>query len=180
MATQLIGENAKLQDKALQGTNDENTTVSSTSPKTMSRLDQLRAHRAQALAKLNGSPDRQFGNRVPVDANQVKRDRVSTYSQRTTVNPRAFDVVYGASPKAATRPALTEDDLDTASAMSASSTPSMKARELRRQLDEAIQASRSIKESQEQLGSELEHFKSRFYRKNDALEDQAVRAIAGL
>lgn len=53
----------------------------------------------------------------------------------------------------------------------------MKARELRRQLDEAIQVSKNIKESQAQLGSELETFKTRFYRKNDALEDHAVRTM---
>lgn len=179
MADHLIGENAKLQDEALNGTNDENQTLSLTSPKsaaspvTMSRLDQLRAHRAQAMAKLHGSADRQFGSRVSVDANQ-RKNRVSAYSQRSPVSPS----VYESAPSVREAPA---EDLDSASTRSASSsTPSMKARELRRQLDEAIQASRNIKETQEQLGSELEQFKSRFYRKSDALDDQVVRAVGGL
>ena len=180
LANDLIGENAKLQGKAVVGPTDENTTASTTSPKTMSRLDQLRAHRTQAMAKLQaGTTDRQFGNRVSVDLNQ-RKDRVSSYSQRSLVNPRLYEVTFGPPPVPAPRAPPKEDDLETASTRSASSTPSMKARELRRQLDEAIQASRNIKESQEQLGSELEHFKTRFYRKNDALEDQAVRAIGGL
>jgi hypothetical protein len=55
----------------------------------------------------------------------------------------------------------------------------MKARELRRQLDDALKASRQIRESQEQLGSELETFKSKFYRKTDELEVQAIRAMGG-
>ena len=180
LANDLIGENAKLQGKATVGPTDENTTATSTSPKTMSRLDQLRAHRAQAMAKLQvGTIDRQFGNRVSVDVNQ-RKDRVSAYSQGSLVNPRLYEVAFGSPPVPTPRIAPKEDELETASSRSASSTPSMKARELRRQLDEAIQASRNIKESQEQLGSELEHFKNRFYRKNDALEDQAVRAIGGL
>lgn len=55
----------------------------------------------------------------------------------------------------------------------------MKARELRRQLDEALQASKNIRKTQEQLGQELRSFKDRFYQKNDELEDQAMRAMGG-
>jgi hypothetical protein len=60
---------------------------------------------------------------------------------------------------------------------SAKTTPSRKARELRRQLDEALQASKEIRISQEKLGNELRTFKNRFYRRNDELEGQAMRAI---
>jgi hypothetical protein len=60
---------------------------------------------------------------------------------------------------------------------SAKTTPSRKARELRRQLDEALQASKEIRMSQEKLGDELRTFKNRFYRRNDELEGQAMRAI---
>lgn len=176
LANHLIGENVKLQGQPLRGVNDENTTLSSNSPRTLSRLDQLRAKRAEAMAKLKGGKEHQFGTRASIDVIDVGRskDRVSVYAQR---NPRAVEIVSRVPLVPRSAPT---DDIDTVSTRSATSTPSMKARELRKQLDEALKASRSIKESQDQLGSELERFKNRFYQKNDALEDQAVRAIGNL
>jgi hypothetical protein len=69
--------------------------------------------------------------------------------------------------------------IDTVSTSSDStkSTPSKKARELRTQLDEALEASRVIRLSHEKLGTELRTFKSRFYQKNSLLEDQAFQAM---
>ena len=60
---------------------------------------------------------------------------------------------------------------------STKTTPSKKARDLRKQLDEALQASKEIRLSQEKLGTELRTFKSRFYRRNVELEDHAARTI---
>jgi hypothetical protein len=70
-------------------------------------------------------------------------------------------------------------DIESASTSSDSTktTPSSKARDLRRQLDEALQASKEIRRTHEKLGSELKTFKQRFYKKNDEIEDQAMRVI---
>ena len=59
-----------------------------------------------------------------------------------------------------------------------SSTTTGKAAALRKQLDEALQASKQIRVSQEQLGNELRTFKDKFYKKNDELEDKAIKAIS--
>jgi hypothetical protein len=69
------------------------------------------------------------------------------------------------------------DDLSATS--SDTSTPSKKARDLRRQLNEAMQASQEIRISQAQLGAELKSFKSKYYKKNDQIEDSALKAIGG-
>jgi len=53
----------------------------------------------------------------------------------------------------------------------------MKARELRRQLDEALDESKRIRETQEKLGSELETFRNRYSERNNELEGQAMLVI---
>jgi hypothetical protein len=70
-------------------------------------------------------------------------------------------------------------DIDAMSSSSDSTrtTPSTKARNLRKQLDEALQASREIRKSHENLGTELSTFKSRFYEKNNEIEFNAVQAM---
>lgn len=72
------------------------------------------------------------------------------------------------------------DDIDSSSIASESSSksaPSQKARDLRRQLDEALHASREIRRTQEALGSELAMFKNKFYHKNDEIGNQAKKVL---
>ena len=71
---------------------------------------------------------------------------------------------------------IKEDD-QSSSSDSTRTTPSTKARDLRKQLDEALHASREIRKSHENLVTELSTFKSRFYEKNNEIESNAVRAM---
>lgn len=197
LANHLIEENAELKTIAQTGLRDadpvdENNGVATTaSPKAGTRLEQLRAHRAEAMAKLQSSRrpasgERQFGNRVQVGNNS--KDHLSRYMRPQSSTGRSvvgvedyknmdLSSIVERRPQSGERPAQSDASCSGDSNMT---TPSMKARELRKQLDQALQASRSIKQSQEELGSELENFKNRFYRKHEELEDQAVRAIGGL
>jgi len=172
LANHLIGKNTVLQDKAVDR-NDENTSESSSSPIINSRLDELRAQRAKAIAKMHGGPERQSGIRT--QTGRSKKDHLAAYATKS--NHEATRVVDSFPRQEDRRSAF--DDFETTSAKSDLTTPSTKARELRRQLDEALQASRQIKNSQEQLGSELQMFKNRFYSKNGSLEDRASKAIGG-
>ena len=61
-----------------------------------------------------------------------------------------------------------------------SSAPSEKARLLRQQLDDALKASKEIRKSNQSLGSELRDFKSKFYQKNNEIEDTAKHAMGNL
>ena len=73
-------------------------------------------------------------------------------------------------------------DIESVSTSSCSTrtTASKKARDLRKQLDEALRTSQQIRQSQEKLGSELRSFKQRFYERNNELEDQAFQAMGGM
>jgi hypothetical protein len=144
------------------------------------------------------APDRQYGRR--------ERDHVLHYSRDSTSLERTFGQRARSTGKAQlTSPVLTSEargrsksaepvrpyapsyqreeydprDIDAMSSSSDSTktTPSTKARDLRKQLDEALQASREIRKSHENLGTELNTFKSRFHEKNNAIEFNAVQAM---
>ena len=135
-----------------------------------------------------------------------ERDHVLNYSRDSARSERTFDQKAQRTGKSQlTSPLLTsearrrsksaepvrqyahsyerkEDDEGSSDAMSSSSdstrtTPSTKARDLRKQLDEALHASREIRKSHENLGTELSTFKSRFYEKNNEIEFNAVKAM---
>ncbi len=186
MAKHMIEENTGLKHLAMTRPPrliDENTSSTSSSPKVLNRLDELRAQRAKAVAVLH-KDNRQFGNRVQVSNFQGK-DHLSRYAVRPQSTGRSMMMMDFSTMEESPNPRSTDrrfqvPDLETTSTSSDRTTPSMKARALRVQLDEALQASRTIRKSQEQLGHELETFKERFYRKNNALEDKAFRAIGGI
>eukprot|EP00934_Nitzschia_sp_Nitz4_P007153 Nitzschia sp. Nitz4//scaffold13_size275219//90197//96817//NITZ4_000862-RA/size275219-processed-gene-0.80-mRNA-1//1//CDS//3329535978//7143//frame0 len=222
LAFRLVEENAELKyqnkpEPSMTSSPRESTTTVTPSSGP-SRLDQLRAARAQAMARYNNTtrPQQQAtpsplssltssGTRAqttsaaPTTASVATprtRDRLSQYGRtarplsagrfemRSTAASTLASVIADVRSHSVQRPVQEGNEdmqLETASTNSDSvqTTPSMKARELRRQLDEALQASKNIRESQEQLGQELRSFKDRFYQKNDELEDHAIRAIGG-
>ncbi|KAG7353983.1 hypothetical protein IV203_003339 [Nitzschia inconspicua] len=163
-------------------------------PSVKSKLDILREQRTRALERFQLAKPIGRHNDIAVGRSPRDRDHLKFYSP-TKEHLRATMASQDASNRhpsfQSQRPHSTgrlfmnrssaehrdSDVLSTAS--SSSSAPSHKARELRRQLDEALKASKEIRVSQEQLGSELRSFKSRYYRKNDEIEDHALRAITG-
>ena len=172
LANHLIEANAELKSMA-DNNQMEDASSSGSSPHTMTRLDQLRAQRAQALARLHGTKASSPGSLVPRE-----KDRVSSYGhahRSHSMGPTPIHFDGGAADDSSMI-----DRFETSSFSSDKTTPSMKARELRRQLDQALQASRTIRTSQAQLESEMENFKTRFYQKNGAMEDKALRALGGL
>lgn len=208
LARKLLDENVEL--KSMAQTQGSAPSDRSAQPPTPNRFDQLRAQRAAALKKFNGihssfekvRPDSvvlvedpsALESRVPTEPSTAAAvsSPMSATTAGTLVTKRGRDRLanYGRTQRAAEGSSLVDaadaraaymDHLENSSTTSSmKSTASMKARELRKQLDEALKASKDIRKSQEQLGSELREFKNRFYKKNDALEDQAMKAIGGL
>ena len=142
------------------------------SPTINSRLESLRNQRTRALTKFrqsqlqmsmlqpsrSGNVDGEKRDRERLIANTSSHDygrytrnyrdaesgkKIKTTSQRNREDPY-FDLKYSLS--------------------NSSATPSQKARDLRVQLNEAMRASREIRLSQNELGNELNCFKSRYYR----------------
>eukprot|EP00526_Cylindrotheca_closterium_P002866 CAMPEP_0113620124 /NCGR_PEP_ID=MMETSP0017_2-20120614/10241_1 /TAXON_ID=2856 /ORGANISM="Cylindrotheca closterium" /LENGTH=987 /DNA_ID=CAMNT_0000529755 /DNA_START=49 /DNA_END=3012 /DNA_ORIENTATION=- /assembly_acc=CAM_ASM_000147 len=151
---------------------DESMDDSFRSPRTpqiLSKLDELRAQRAQALARFQNSKQLLTGE-LP-----------EYYDREQPMQPIGPEVQQFFEPSMAS-PVVGQhqmmrieegEELES----EASATPSKKAQDLRRQLDEALLASREIRRSQEKLGSELQTFKSRFSQRNGEIEDQALRAM---
>eukprot|EP00980_Cylindrotheca_fusiformis_P013531 scaffold3450_cov114-Cylindrotheca_fusiformis.AAC.36 len=147
--------------------------TSNRTPEILSKLDILRSQRAAALAR--------FQNCRPAPA-----------IENTSLRPELFEGKNRKLCKGSNATMLMQqqqdgshniicldgrDEMGPDIGESAGTTPSKKARELRRQLDEALHASREIRRSQERLGNDLQTFKSRFYQKNGELEHRAIRAM---
>lgn len=145
--------------------------TSNRTPEILSKLDVLRSQRAAALARFQSSRT----SAVIKEGRQPElreRNHVKFYqgSRAMIMHSNQDSIVHLDG----------RDDMESESSQSGESyrtTPSKKARELRRQLDEALHASREIRRSQEKLGNDLQAFKSRFSHKNGELEDQAIRAM---
>jgi hypothetical protein len=167
---------------------------SNRSPLVRSKIDILREQRTRALERfqLAKPPAPAIGSYQSTASRNVRdRDRLKFYSPSQDHLRATIATKEGSTARQTQRPhstgrlftnreSLEERDNDVLStASSSSSAPSRKARELRLQLDEALKASKKIRASQEQLGTELRSFKSRYYRKNDEIEDHALQAIAG-
>ncbi|CAJ1952398.1 unnamed protein product [Cylindrotheca closterium] len=166
---------------------DESMDDSFRSPRTpqiLSKLDVLRAQRAQALARFQHS--KQFVAGEPSDINPEQlydhEPMQSIGHEAQQRQPVRFFDPSMASPAVGSHHLMRIEEREEVES-EASATPSKKAQDLRRQLDEALVASREIRRSQEKLGNELHTFKSRFSQRNGEIEDQALRAmrpIAGI
>jgi hypothetical protein len=209
LAENRLERNQGLQDHTFPQSNQENinavgnnvsSSVSNQSP-VRSKLDLLREQRTRALERfhlakpLSSSTGPGSGSRALQTSTPRGRDRDRLKNYLTT--PRnsndehlratalSKDAPDTTTSRRNQRPHSTgrmnmnryPDEISITS--SSSSAPSQKARELRRQLDEALKASQSIRMSQEKLGDELRSFKSKYYRKNDEIEDYALRAMGG-
>jgi hypothetical protein len=161
-----------------------NSPITNPSNVVRSKLDILREQRTRALER--------FQLAKPSGTKPRERDRLVKYYSPTHEHLRATVAIQDKSKISLSHhylgPRFTgelftytnspeERDIEMSSTTSSSSAPSRKARELRRQLDDALKASREIRVSQDQLGYELRSFKSRYYRKNDEIEDHALRAM---
>jgi hypothetical protein len=145
----------------------ESGSTSNRTPEILSKLDVLRSQRAAALARFQGSRTSAAIEKSGHPELRV-RNHLKFYQGSKTLHQHDIIHLDG------------RDDMESESSESGESsrtTPSKKARELRRQLDEALHASREIRRSQEKLGNDLQTFKSRFSQKNGELEDQAIRAM---
>jgi len=150
--------------------------------KIRSKLETLRKKRSQALSKfqLSRTPisEQEESNSRSTAPKRRDRDRLKYYTTShnignlTNISSSVRNSDYSSSDDTA--------DIElkyTTSDSDLSTTPSQKARDLRIQLDEALKASKEIQLSQLQLGSELRTFKSRYYNKNDKIEQYARKAI---
>jgi hypothetical protein len=149
----------------------ESGSTSNRTPEILSKLDVLRSQRAAALARFQSSRTSTAFEKSGHPELRV-RNQLKFYQGSKTLHMQGdqHDIINLDG----------RDDIESESSKSGESsrtTPSKKARELRRQLDEALHASREIRRSQEKLGNDLQTFKSRFYQKNGELEDQAIRAM---
>jgi hypothetical protein len=149
----------------------ESGSTSNRSPEILSKLDVLRSQRAAALARFQSSRTSTAIEKSAHPESRV-RNHLKFYQGSKTLHMQEdqHDIINLDG----------RDDIESESSKSGESsrtTPSKKARELRRQLDEALHASREIRKSQQNLGNDLQTFKSRFSQKNGELEDQAIRAM---
>ena len=140
----------------------------------MSKLDVLRAQRAQAMARFQSSrgPEMHVKTAIP---EKRERNHLQFYAAKQTRN-----IANLATEQNVSEVDGRDDIIESFSATSGNSsaaTPTRKAQELRRQLDEALIASREIRKSQEKLGVDLQTFKSKFYQKSGELEEQANQAM---
>ena len=144
---------------------DEHLDLSETSenglpPMISNRIESLRKQRSQALMKF-----RQIQNMEP-----RVRDRERLSPDFNKLSYRDNDQTgLGDTPHESLKKTSYGEDSDielkyTTSESNDSTTPSQRARDLRKQLDEAMRASREIQISQNQLGNELNSFKKRYYR----------------
>jgi len=150
--------------------------------KIRSKLDTLRKKRSQALSKFQLS-------RTPISEQEESysrstapkrrdRDRLKYYTTSHDIgNPANINSIERNSDYSSSDDTPDIELNYTTSDSDFSTTPSQKARNLRIQLDEAMKASKEIQLSQLQLGSELRTFKSRYYNKNDKIEQYARKAI---
>ena len=179
------------QEKRKIASNLTETTESDLSPMIQSRLETLRMQRSQALTRfrLSQMPTTRQGGSLPrskrTEPDKRDRDRLKyyTFSHEYGKNPSInMDHARSSGYEQAMREHSFSDDSDIelkyTTSDSNASTPSQKARDLRMQLDEAMKASKEIQMSQDQLGSELNTFKQRYY-KNSGIEDYALKAIGG-
>jgi len=158
------------------------------SPGIQSRLELLRMQRSEALEKFRLSQDsttRKRGGVLPLPSKKIQqvkrdRDRLKNYkvshelgkapiTKGNHVSSTKRDRVSSIFDRAFNEQTSYSEDSDielkyTTSESNASITPSQKARDLRIQIDEAMKASRAIQMSQNQLGSELNTFKQRYYK----------------
>jgi hypothetical protein len=239
LAHHLIAQNGQLKIAASSGSSPEqaNEGGSTNTSEVVDKLNELRAGRAQALARYqstqvsrfststpqNGSQQQNDSSKAPGSQSQAKnpaltyssaqygkreRDHVLHYSRDSA----SFERTSGQRAQSTSKARLTSQflpseargrsksadpvrpdapsssyerkeydqrDIDAMSSSSDSTrtTPSTKARDLRKQLDEALQASREIRKSHENLGTELSTFMSRFQEKNNEIELNAVQAM---
>jgi len=147
-------------------------------PQILSKLDVLRAQRAQALARFHDSK-KNFTGEVSVNPLEPYESEpmVSSVPEVQRRDPVKFFQPSTASPIVGQHQLMRIEEREEIES-EASTTPSKKAKDLRRQLDEALLASREIRRSQEKLGTELQTFKSRFTQRNGEIEDQALRAMS--
>jgi len=169
-----------------------------------SRLEALREKRAQALLAFQRSPSSKRGESSTTsfsdnrrnstgsalsskrqDSDQNRTARSASASRASSLErSRALASEVRSNALASRRSRSTGrsnvDRLSTndlSSSSTTSSHASIKARELRKQLDDALQASRDIKASQEELGKELTNFKKNYYTKNGEIQGFARQSI---
>lgn len=150
----------------------------------MTKFEELRRQRALALAKFRLSQKSAGQERSATrysTSNMLDRDHVKTYASindtrkviahRSSVNAKSYNYVHSSNE---------DEDIDlkyTTSDSNASSTPSQKARNLSFQLHEAMEASKMIQNDLAVQRDELSTFKTRYYNKNDEIEQYARKAI---
>ena len=208
LAHHLLTQNDQLKSIANDGLEKKDFSDSEHTPEILNKLQELRRQRSRAISRFNGVDERPSKDSSavtedrdpPATTNPVtiglrERNRLSRY---TADHPRSTSTGRGymferplnlgsrhrsrsAEPSRNSDPGDTRDT-DSVSTHSGSTrtTASKKARRLRKQLDEALLASKAIRQSQEKLGSELRSFKQRFYDRNNELEDQAFQAMGGV
>jgi len=151
-------------------------------PQIMSKLDVLRSQRNQALARFQDS--RRHADGLPPSSNPELQD--NQYAKSSSMADSEFqqqEPLKFFQPSMASSPSVGQYDHQVTRVeehevgSEASATPSKKAQNLRRQMDEALVASREIRKSQDKLGDDLLTFKSRLYQRNGELEGQAQRAM---
>jgi len=160
---------------------DESGSISNRNPEILSKLDVLRSQRAQSLARFQSSRTAPTLAKSGI-SDRRERNHLQVYSGSTIGLPQNKPFIAKTNHQAQEERIIFDgtDGIESESSLSGDSTrttPSKKARDLRRQLDEALHASREIRLSQEKLGNDLQTFKSRFYQKNGELEDQAIWAM---
>jgi hypothetical protein len=150
--------------------------TNSRAPVILSKLDVLRSQRAQAMVRFQNSKT------APTLPGIPERNHLQYYSNSNTIPVPPSKAAVGYKKQRPEGRAVFDgrDDMESPSLFSGESSrtaSTKKARDLRRQLDEALNASREIRRSQEKLGSDLKTFKSSFSQKNGELEDQAIQAM---
>ena len=177
LAENLLEQNSKLKEQTgAKSLDQENkgsvgnytsSSTSSQSPIIRSKLEMLRMQRAQALQRFQIKSNKSTSEMMSTGRD---RDRLKNYSNASKTQATGSADAHLQATEIQQQGSMTSD----------SSAASQKARDLRKQLNEALQASKEIKMSQEQLGNELRSFKNRYYMKSDAIEDYAFKALGGL